>query len=42
MNSDYDITNVLTPLHEKFCSRGGEQHAKRLLFQVDHMSSATE
>jgi hypothetical protein len=46
MNSEYDIANVLTPLHEKFCSGGPEDCGIPLIIHVDncsvHTSVATE
>jgi hypothetical protein len=46
MNSEYDITNVLTPLHEKFCSGGPEDCGRSLIIHVDncsvHTGAATE
>jgi transposase InsO family protein len=46
MNSEYDITNVLTPLHEKFRSGGPEDCQRPLIMHVDngsvHTSAATE
>jgi hypothetical protein len=46
INSEYDITNALTPIHEKFCSGGPEDCGRRLIIHVDkcsvHPSAATE
>jgi hypothetical protein len=46
MNSEYYIPNVLTPLHEKFCSEGLENCGRPLIVHVDncsvHTSAATE
>jgi hypothetical protein len=46
MNSEYYITNVLTPLHEKFCSGGPEDCGIPLTIHIDncsvHTSAATE
>jgi hypothetical protein len=46
MKSEYYITHVLTPIHEKFCSGGPEDCGRPLIVHVDncsvHTSAATE
>jgi hypothetical protein len=41
MNSDYYVTNVLTPRHEKICFRGPEECGRPLIIHVENCSVHT-